>query len=186
MQEVKRMRNERGLSQQALADLAGINKVTLIRIEHGTGNPNVETLEKLARALDVEVADFFPKAQAPLWFDDEMRAAQNAARLARWADLLKYVGGMLQDIEGKFDAGGENFEYLSTLAWITATLYNLERPRTGASPEWAAELDRAEGVLRLGVEMAERRAAEGQANVTRLAEYRRKSKETLDALRGTA
>jgi transcriptional regulator with XRE-family HTH domain len=59
MQEVKRMRNERGLTQQRLCDLADINKVTLIRIERGTGNPNVDTLEKLARALGVEVADFF-------------------------------------------------------------------------------------------------------------------------------
>lgn len=73
MDEVKRIRNERGLSQQRLADQAGVNKVTLIRIEHGTGNPNVETLEKIARALDVEVADFFPKAEPSLFDTGEQR-----------------------------------------------------------------------------------------------------------------
>jgi transcriptional regulator with XRE-family HTH domain len=72
------MRNERGLSQQRLADLAGVNKVTLIRIEHGTGNPNVETLEKLARALDIEMADFFPKVEPSLFDNNERRRATEA------------------------------------------------------------------------------------------------------------
>src|ERR671932_2694682 len=67
MEEVKRLRKERGWSQQRLADEANINKVTLIRIEHGVGNPGIDTLEKLAKALDIEIADFFPKAQVPLW-----------------------------------------------------------------------------------------------------------------------
>lgn len=63
MDEIKRIRDERGLTQQALADLAGINKVTLNHIEQGKGNPSVSTLEKIAGALDVEVRDFFPKAE---------------------------------------------------------------------------------------------------------------------------
>jgi transcriptional regulator with XRE-family HTH domain len=70
METVKQLRHKRGLSQQRLADLAGINKVTLVRIESGRGNPNVETLEKLAEALEVEVPDLFPKTQAQLPFED--------------------------------------------------------------------------------------------------------------------
>ena len=67
MEAVRRIRKERGLSQQALSELAGINKVTLVHIETGKSSPNVDTLEKLARALDVEVADFFPKAEPSLF-----------------------------------------------------------------------------------------------------------------------
>ena len=70
MESVKRIRNERGLSQQRLSEMAGINKVTLVHIETGKSSPNVDTLDKLARALGVEVADFFPKAEPSLFSFD--------------------------------------------------------------------------------------------------------------------
>jgi transcriptional regulator with XRE-family HTH domain len=49
------------------SELAGINKVTLVHIERGKTSPNVDTLAKLADALGVEIADFFPKSQPPLF-----------------------------------------------------------------------------------------------------------------------
>ena len=69
MRELTRIRQERGLSQQGLADLSGVNKATINQIERGRRSPNVETLERLASALSVEVADFFPKAEAQLPLD---------------------------------------------------------------------------------------------------------------------
>lgn len=66
MRELTRIREERGLSQQGLADASGVNKATINQIERGRRSPNLETLEKLADALTVEMADFFPKAQASL------------------------------------------------------------------------------------------------------------------------
>jgi len=70
MEELTRLRVEQGWSQQRLADESGVNKATINQIERGRRSPNVETLEKLADALGVGVADFFPKAQAPLWSDE--------------------------------------------------------------------------------------------------------------------
>jgi transcriptional regulator with XRE-family HTH domain len=66
MEELTRIRTDRGWSQQQLADESGVNKATINQIERGRRSPNIETLTKLAAALSVEVADFFPKAQAPL------------------------------------------------------------------------------------------------------------------------
>jgi transcriptional regulator with XRE-family HTH domain len=66
MKELTRVREERGLSQQRLANASGVNKATINQIERGRRSPNARTLEKLAEALNVEVADLFPKAQAPL------------------------------------------------------------------------------------------------------------------------
>lgn len=66
MDELRRIRKERGLSQQRLAEMANVDKVTIVHIEGGKVSPKVETLEKLATALGVEMADLFPKAQAPL------------------------------------------------------------------------------------------------------------------------
>ena len=76
MESVKRMREERGLSQRKLAEKAGINAVTLVRIEKGVGSPQVDTLEKLAKAMNVSVVDFFaeepadPQAPAELPLED--------------------------------------------------------------------------------------------------------------------
>ena len=66
MRELTRIRQERGLSQQGLADASGVNKATINQIERGRRSPNLDTLEKLANALAVEMADFFPKAQPRL------------------------------------------------------------------------------------------------------------------------
>jgi len=74
MAELTRIREERGLSQQGLADASGVNKATINQIERGRRSPNARTLEKLAAALGVEMGDFFPLAQAPLpEFDEERR-----------------------------------------------------------------------------------------------------------------
>lgn len=59
MESVRRMRREKGLSQQELADLAGVGQDSISAIETGKHEPHPRTLRKLAEVLDVEVADFF-------------------------------------------------------------------------------------------------------------------------------
>lgn len=49
--DVIRERRELGLTQEALARLAGIRPETLSRLESGKHSPNVRTVEKLERAL---------------------------------------------------------------------------------------------------------------------------------------
>jgi transcriptional regulator with XRE-family HTH domain len=53
-ENVKRMRAKRGLSQQALADLVGIHRVYLAKIEGAVQAPSLEILERLAQALKVK------------------------------------------------------------------------------------------------------------------------------------
>jgi transcriptional regulator with XRE-family HTH domain len=62
MERIRQLRKERGFSQARLAVMADMDPATLNRLERGTGNPNLKTLERVADALGVEVADFFPKA----------------------------------------------------------------------------------------------------------------------------
>jgi len=63
MDRIRQLRKERGFSQAKLAVMADMDPATLNRLERGTGNPNLKTLERVADALGVEVADFFPKAR---------------------------------------------------------------------------------------------------------------------------
>jgi transcriptional regulator with XRE-family HTH domain len=62
MDRIRQLRKEHGLSQVKLAVMADMDPATLNRLEQGKGNPNLKTLERVADALGVEVADFFPKA----------------------------------------------------------------------------------------------------------------------------
>jgi len=57
MEELREIRKVRGLSQRALAAEADVDKLTIIRAEQGKTHPHAETLEKLAKTLQVSVAD---------------------------------------------------------------------------------------------------------------------------------
>jgi len=54
---VRRVRKERGLSQEALADEVGLAVTYVGQIERGIRNPTLEIVERLARALKVKPLD---------------------------------------------------------------------------------------------------------------------------------
>ncbi len=55
---LKRLRASQGLTQEQLAKAAGINRVSLARLESGVmTNPSLDTLERLATALGASVLD---------------------------------------------------------------------------------------------------------------------------------
>ncbi|QKG54630.1 helix-turn-helix transcriptional regulator [Hymenobacter sp. BRD67] len=52
---LRRLRDERNLSQQALADIANISKPAVQRIEKGTTSTGLDLLFSLAEALEMPV-----------------------------------------------------------------------------------------------------------------------------------
>jgi transcriptional regulator with XRE-family HTH domain len=59
--QVKRTRERALLTQQELADRAGIGLTTLNRIENDHAEPHFRTIRKLARALGVDPAALVPE-----------------------------------------------------------------------------------------------------------------------------
>lgn len=55
-------RKEQGYTQEALANELGMSVCNLRKIEHGTGNPEIKTLIKLASHLHIGIADFFQES----------------------------------------------------------------------------------------------------------------------------
>jgi transcriptional regulator with XRE-family HTH domain len=56
---LRRLRVERNLSQEALAADAGIDRTYVSRLERGLENPTVALLEQLADALGATIVEFF-------------------------------------------------------------------------------------------------------------------------------
>lgn len=54
---VRQLREERGLSQEALADVAGFGRSYMSGIERGVRNPSVLQILRLAKALRINAAD---------------------------------------------------------------------------------------------------------------------------------
>lgn len=52
-------RDERGWSQQEVADRAGLSQPQIARIESGEGNPTVRTLSRVACAFECGISDLF-------------------------------------------------------------------------------------------------------------------------------
>jgi len=63
-EEVRRLRTERGLSQQELAERMGVTQSVVARLEAGGVEPRLSTLDRVAQALDVELAVHFQTGTA--------------------------------------------------------------------------------------------------------------------------
>ena len=56
---LRRLRVRKGLSQEVLAVDAQIDRTYVSRLERGLENPTVAVLERLAKATDAQISEFF-------------------------------------------------------------------------------------------------------------------------------
>lgn len=57
--EIRRRRNAAGLSQQEFAQSVGMNRTRIREIERGVGNPQLNTLLRIASGLGTTLPDIF-------------------------------------------------------------------------------------------------------------------------------
>jgi transcriptional regulator with XRE-family HTH domain len=142
MDRVRELRIERGLSQAKLAARAGIDPSTVNQIETGKRSPSANSLNKLARALEVEVADLFPKGQPPLPLDevagsetellrrvldavrqDMKRQSQAIARADASEGQVQSMTEFAEDkVRAELRAAGVSDELFERFIWPLATL----------------------------------------------------------------
>lgn len=97
-QRLQALRQARGFSQRALAEMSGLNFNTLSLIENDKSSPNVSTLQQLADALDVPVTAFF---EAPAMRQEVVfQKAGTRARIAFAQGTFADLGGGLSLGEG--------------------------------------------------------------------------------------
>lgn len=76
---IKELRKAKGLSQDALAERVGIDSKHLSRLEVGGSFPSLDTLERLAQVLEVELKEFFEFAH----LDEPKALKQTLTQLVR-------------------------------------------------------------------------------------------------------
>jgi transcriptional regulator with XRE-family HTH domain len=58
---LQRLRREKGLSQEELADRAQIHQTYLSGVERGRRNPTITVLQRIAEALHADISDLVQK-----------------------------------------------------------------------------------------------------------------------------
>lgn len=58
-EKVRKLRKKQGMSQQDLAEKAGLDLTSVNEIENGGRNPMLKTIRKISSALKVSVKDLF-------------------------------------------------------------------------------------------------------------------------------
>lgn len=62
---IKELREYRGYSQESFANVCGLNRTYISGIESGKRNVSIENIEKIAKGLEVDIAELF-KFSEPL------------------------------------------------------------------------------------------------------------------------
>ncbi|HUP64247.1 MAG TPA: helix-turn-helix domain-containing protein [Thermoanaerobaculia bacterium] len=99
---LQRLRQARDLSLRTLASMSDFSPSFLSQIENGLTSPSIASLDRLARALGLTLADFFDEvaaAEAPVIVRaGDRKAVQSGWSRARFATLVPH--GSLQRLDG--------------------------------------------------------------------------------------
>jgi CheY-like chemotaxis protein len=110
---IRSQRSELGISQEELADRAGLHRTYISDVERGARNLSLESIAKLARALELSVTTLFEKtelSEAPFQLLEILLVEDNPndAELARLAFRKGRIANPLQVVRD----GAEALEFL--------------------------------------------------------------------------
>ena len=63
-QLLRKVRTDKGLSQEELADLAGLHRTYISQIERGLKSPSLRSLEQIANGLEITLSELLRRLEA--------------------------------------------------------------------------------------------------------------------------
>ena len=72
-QAIAKHRNEKGLSQAKLAEMTGVSRNAISRIEKMESMPSIEQLEILSEVLDINITDLFVEQDTQIEADNNKK-----------------------------------------------------------------------------------------------------------------
>ena len=88
------LRDQKGMSQDTLAKVSNVSRPSITAIERGGSNPRMETLDRLARALDIDVLELIANEALPRRPSDDRPSLE---RIARNVNRLRTALGVSQE-----------------------------------------------------------------------------------------
>lgn len=64
LEQLREILKERGLTLKTFSEMSGISQPNLSNYINGNISPTLDTLEKIAKALNVEIHDLFPQKES--------------------------------------------------------------------------------------------------------------------------
>lgn len=93
---LREWRRARRLTQEQLAERAGLSYKFIGEIERGRGNPTVDTLFRLSQALDLDVVDLFGSADS--WKPMEVYGV-SAREVQMMREAARSLGDVVEHLE---------------------------------------------------------------------------------------
>jgi CheY-like chemotaxis protein len=136
---IKTERSALGISQEQLAERAGLHRTYVSDVERGTRNPSIAIVERLADALELPISALFDRASHAvesresvevLLVEDDTRDLQRAARAferARIINPLHVVRDGVAALEFLFATG--SYLHRSYAAFPNLILLDLDLPK---------------------------------------------------------
>ena len=104
-QVIRSYRAERGLSQGDIERRTGLLRCYLSRVENGHTVPSLETLAKIAEAMEIGLADFFPGTETPRDRDTQKMLGELSDDELRFLGEIKRYSSTLTDGDKKLVLG---------------------------------------------------------------------------------
>ena len=105
-ENIKQARKKKGYTQKQLAEKCNMYESQIRKYELGNANPKIETLQKIANALDINVLVLLEKIS--IKFSDDIR--NDVSLESAFAAFFKEIYGKI-DLEQQFDENGRYFYY---------------------------------------------------------------------------
>ncbi len=98
---IRSFRGARGLSQGDIERRTGLLRCYLSRVENGHTVPSLETLAKIAEALEISLADFFPGSETPRDRESQRMLNELSQEEIRFLGEIKKYTSTLSDRDRK-------------------------------------------------------------------------------------
>ena len=95
---IRNYRLQKGMSQGDIEKRTGLLRCYLSRVENGHTVPSLETLAKIAEAMEIQLADFFPGSDTPQDRETRKVLGELSEEEIRFlADIKKYSATLSED-----------------------------------------------------------------------------------------
>src|ERR1700739_1305994 len=102
---IRSYRGQRGLSQGDIERRTGLLRCYLSRVENGHTVPSLETLAKIAEAMEISLADFFPGTETPRDKETQKMLGELSQDEIRFLVEIKRYSSTLSDGDKRLVSG---------------------------------------------------------------------------------